>query len=77
MHSLRLDIDNSVYSQFLSFVKQFKKDEVSIVEDKVREDFILSSLEDVQKRITDAEKNNNFSSHEDFWSEIDSKTQDL
>jgi len=77
MHSLRLDIDNSVYSQFLSFVKQFKKDEVNIVEDKEREDFIVSSIEDVQKRVADAEKNNNFSSHEDFWSDIDSKTKDL
>ncbi len=77
MHSLRLDIDNSVYSQFLSFVKQFKKDEVSIVEDEVREDFVASSIEDIQKRVADAEKNNNFSSHEDFWSDIDSKTKDL
>src|SRR3989338_8910186 len=34
MHSLRLDIDNSVYSQFLSFVKQFKQSEVSIIKDK-------------------------------------------
>lgn len=77
MHSLRLDIDNSVYSQFLSFVKQFKKDEVSIVEDMVREDFAVSSVEDVKKRVADAEKNDNFSSHEDFWSDIDSKTKDL
>ncbi len=77
MHSLRLDIDNSVYSQFLSFVKQFKKDEVSIVEDKVREDFVASSVEDVQKRVANAEKNNNFSSHEEFWSSIDKKVQDL
>ncbi|WP_415395872.1 hypothetical protein [Sulfurimonas sp. CS5] len=77
MHSLRLDIDNSVYSQVLSFVKQFKKDEVNIVEDNIREDFLTSSIEDVQKRVADAEKNNNFSSHEDFWSDIDSKTRDL
>jgi len=77
MHSLRLDIDNSVYTQFLSFVQQFKKDEVNIIEDKVTEDFITSSVEDVQKRVADAEKNNNFSSHEDFWSDIDSKTKDL
>lgn len=77
MHSLKLDIDNSVYSQFLSFVKQFKKDEVSIIEDKVMEDFTVSSVEDVQKRIADAEKNDNFSSHEDFWSDIESKTKDL
>jgi hypothetical protein len=77
MHSLRLDIDNSVYSQVLSFVKQFKKNEVNIVEDKEKEDFIVSSVEDVQKRVADAEKNNNFSSHEDFWSDIDNKTKDL
>ena len=77
MHSLRLDIDNSVYSQFLSFVKQFKKDEVSIIEDKIREDFVVSSVEDVQKRVADAEQNDNFSSHEDFWSDVDKKVQDL
>ena len=77
MHSLRLDIDNSVYSQFLSFVKQFKKDEVSIVEDKVRENFVASSVEDVKRRVANAEENNNFSSHDDFWSDIDNKTQDL
>lgn len=77
MHSLRLDIDNSVYSQFLSFVEQFKKDEVSIVEDKVREDFLVSSVEDVQKRVASAEKNGSFTSHEDFWSDIDKKVKDL
>ena len=77
MHSLRLDIDNSVYSQFLSFVKQFKKDEVNIIEDKVQEDFVISSVEDVQKRIANTEKNDNFTSHEDFWSDIDNKVKDL
>ena len=73
MHSLKLDIDNSVYSQFLSFVKQFKKDEVNIIEDRVQEDFVVSSVEDVKKKIADAEKNNNFTSHENFWSDIDKK----
>lgn len=77
MHSLRLDVDNSVYSQFLSFVKQFKQDEVNIVEDRVREDFVVSSVEEVQKRVTNAEQNNNFTSHEEFWSDIDKKVQDL
>lgn len=77
MHSLRLDIDNSVYSQFLSFVKQFKQSEVSIVEDKVREDFVASSVEDVQKKVANAEQNNNFTSHEEFWSDIDKKIKDL
>lgn len=77
MHSLRLDVNNSVYSQFLSFVKQFKQSEVSIVEDKVREDFVVSSVEDVQKRVASAEQNNNFTSHEEFWSDIDKKIKDL
>ncbi|OHD98023.1 MAG: hypothetical protein A3E21_02355 [Sulfurimonas sp. RIFCSPHIGHO2_12_FULL_36_9] len=77
MHSLRLDIDNSVYSQFLSFVKQFKQSEVSIIEDKVREDFVVSSVEDVQKRVANAEQNNNFTSHEEFWFDIDKKIKDL
>lgn len=77
MHSLRLDIDNSVYSQFLSFVKQFKQSEVSIVEDKIQEDFVASSVEDVQKRVANAEQNDNFISHEEFWSDIDKKIQDL
>ena len=77
MHSLRLDVDNSVYAQFLSFVKQFKQDEVSIVEDRVREDFLVSSVEEVQKRVADAEQNGNFTSHEEFWSEIDKKVKDL
>ncbi|MGE4457288.1 MAG: hypothetical protein AB7E13_10140 [Arcobacteraceae bacterium] len=77
MHSLRLDVDNSVYSQFLSFVKQFKQDEVSIIEDRVREDFLVSSVEEVQKRVADAEQNGNFTSHEEFWSEIDKKVKDL
>ena len=64
-------------SPLLSFVKQFKKDEVSIVEDKVREDFVVSSVEDVQKRVSEAEENGNFTSHEDFWSDIDEKVKDL
>jgi hypothetical protein len=58
-------------------VKQFKQSEVSIVEDKVREDFVVSSVEDVQKRVANAEQNNNFTSHEEFWSDIDKKIKDL
>ena len=77
MHSLTLNIDDSVYSQFLSLIKQFKKDEVNIVEDKTQENFVVSSADDVQKRIADAEKNNNFTSHDNFWSNIDNKLQDL
>ena len=42
-------------------------------EDKIRESFIASSVEDVQKRVAEAENNNNFLSHEDFWSDIDNK----
>ncbi|MFT5661724.1 MAG: hypothetical protein ACI9TV_002371 [Sulfurimonas sp.] len=66
MYSLRLDIDNSVDSRFSSFVEQFKK-----------EDFLVSSVKDVQKRVADAEKNENFSSDEDFWSNIDKKVKGL
>ena len=49
----------------------------NIVEDKVKENFIASSVEYVQKRVAKAEENNNFTSHEEFWSKIDNKTKNL
>jgi hypothetical protein len=47
------------------------------VNDNNKKKFISASLEDVQKRIRDAEENNNFSSHKNFWSKIDKKIQNL
>ena len=75
MHSLKLNIDDSVYTQFLSFVNKFKDNEVSVIEDKVREDFVVSSVDEVRKRVLSAESNAEYTSSDDFWSDIDKKIE--
>jgi len=77
MHSLRLEVDNSVYSQFLSLLDQFKKNEITIVENTIKEDFIVSSLDEVSSRVARAEKNAIYISHDKFWSDIDKKMENI
>lgn len=77
MHTIKLNIDDSIYTQFLSFVNQFKNNEVSIVEDNLKEDFIVSSADEVRARVLKAETNAQYSSDNDFWNDIDKKIESM
>lgn len=40
-------------------------------------DFVVFSVKEVQNRVANAEHNSNFTSHEEFWSDIDRKVQNF
>jgi len=77
MHTMKLQINDSIYSQVLSFINQFKTNDLNIIEDTQQEDYIVSSIEEVQRRVQDAEKNGNYISADDFFSNMDKRIEAL
>ena len=55
MHTMKLQVNESVYSQVLSFINKFQATELNVVEDTKQEDYIVSSVEEVQRRVSKAE----------------------
>jgi len=77
MHMMKLEVNESIYSQVLSFINQFQTNEVSIVEDTQQEDYIVSSFEEVQKRVFNTESNGNYIPVDKFFSDMDKKIEAL
>ncbi|QOY52501.1 hypothetical protein [Candidatus Sulfurimonas baltica] len=77
MHTMKLQVNETIYSQVLSFINQFQTNELSLVEDTKQEDYIVSSIEEVQKRVFDAESNGNYISADTFFSDMDKKIEAL
>ena len=77
MHTMKLQVNESIYSQVLSFINQFQTNELSLVEDKKEEDYIVSSVEEVQRRVLNAETNGNYISADKFFSDMDKKIEAL
>lgn len=75
MHTLKLKVTDSVYTQVLSFISQFSSSELSLIEDKTEESYIVSSADEVQKRVLKAEQNADFIPAHTFWLEIDKKIE--
>ena len=77
MHTMKLQINDSIYSQVLSFINQFKTNDLNIIEDTQQEDYVVSSIEEVQRRVQDAEKNGNYILADDFFSNMDKRIEAL
>ena len=77
MHTMKLQVNESIYSQVLSFINQFKTNELNLVEDTKQEDYIVLSVEEVQKRVLHAETNGNYISADEFFSNMDKKIEAL
>lgn len=77
MHTMKLKVNESIYSQVLSFINQFQTSEVSIVEDIQQQDYIVSSVEEVQRRVFNAESNGNYIPADEFFSDMDKKIEAL
>jgi len=77
MHTMKLQVNESIYSQVLSFINQFQTNELSLVQDTKHEDYIVSSLEEVQRRVLKAEENGNYISANKFFSDMDKKIEAL
>ena len=77
MHTMKLQVNESIYSQVLSFINQFQTNELSLVEDTKQENYVISSVEEVQRRIFKAEENGNYISSDKFFSDMDKKIEAL
>ncbi len=77
MHTMKLQVNESIYSQVLSFINQFQTNELSLVEDTTQEDYVVSSVEEVQRRVFKAEENANYISADKFFSDMDKKIEAL
>ena len=75
MHTMKLQVNESIYSQVLSFINKFQTNELNLVEDTKQEDYIVSSVEEVQRRISKAESNANYISVDSFFSDMDKKIE--
>jgi len=75
MHTMKLQVNESIYSQVLSFINQFQTNEVNLVEDTKQEDYIVSSVEEVQRRVLNAEANGNYISADEFFSDMDKRIE--
>jgi len=74
---MKLQVNESIYSQVLSFINKFQTNELNLVEDTKQEDYIVSSVEEVQRRISKAESNANYISVDNFFSDMDKKIEAL
>jgi len=77
VHAIKLNVDDSIYTQFLSYIQQFNSSEVIMLEDTVKESFIVSSTDEVKNRVLKAEASANYSSENKFWSDIDKKLETI
>ena len=68
---------NFLEADFLSFINQFQTNEVSILEDTQQPDYIVSSADEVQKRVFNAESNGNYIPVDEFFSDMDKKIEAL
>jgi len=74
MASISLKIDDSIYEKFRAMLDLMPKNKVEIIYEDLAgasASFIVSSEEDVHKRVQSAEKRGSYSDHESFWSEMD------
>jgi hypothetical protein len=70
---MKLQVNESIYSQVLSFINQFKTNEIHLLEDKQQEDYVISSIEEVQRRVLNAESSDDYISVDKFFSDMDKK----
>jgi len=65
MHTMRLHVN------------KFQTNELNLVEDTKQEDYIVSSVEEVQRRVLSAETNGSYISADKFFSNKDKKLEAL
>ncbi len=77
MHTLTLQLNDSVYDKLLSYLQQFQNEEIKILEDRERKEYELSSKEEVRTRVLKAEENAHYISIDEFFTQIDKKIEEL
>jgi len=79
MHTLTVNIQDSVFQEFLNFVSQ-RKELIEITKDKNLEydSYFYERKQELQKDIDDIDNGKiKMISNEDFWDDIDSFTESL
>lgn len=79
MHTLTVNIQDSVFQEFLNFVSQ-RKESIEITKDKNLEydSYFYERKQELQKDIDDIDNGKiKMISNEDFWDDIDSFTESL
>ncbi len=72
MHTIKLNIPDTIYSEIISLLKKYPN--ASIVEESVKPDFIVSSMDEAKKRIETARSSiqkGEYIEEKQFWEEID------
>ncbi len=71
MQTVTLKIDDNFYDHFMALIKNISKDKVKVVEDDFPEGIVVSSVDEVRRRVLEAEKSVGLS-EEEYQKEMDS-----
>lgn len=64
MQTVTLKIDDNFYEHFMALIHSLPKKQVKVVEHSMPEHIIVSSTEEVKKRVYESEKSHSFSEEE-------------
>ncbi len=77
MQTIRLNIDDSIFEKFMGLLEILPKNKISIKKENTKESFIVSSKDEVEQRILKAENSADYTNDKDFWSNIDTKIENI
>ena len=72
MH-IELQINENKVAFFLEYLNSLKEGIVEKMEIKTEPNFMVSSVSEVQQRVKSAQKNANYTMHDEFWNEMELK----
>lgn len=75
MKTIRINIDDSIFEKFMGLLDILPKNKISIEKTNEQKEFIVSSVDEVKLKISTAENRANYTSSDDFWSNIDKKLE--
>lgn len=81
MHTMNLTIEDDVFPQLKALLAPFVKDKkVRITENELPDGVIVSSVEEVHRRVAEAEKriaNGEYYTQEEFWERVEAHLEKL
>ncbi|MEA1917347.1 MAG: hypothetical protein U9N42_07430 [Campylobacterota bacterium] len=68
---------NNSKDEIIKVLRYIADNNVSFEKDLSKKDFTVSTIEDVQNRVSNAENSNKYTSHDKFWNDLDNKIEAL
>lgn len=70
---IQLEINEQKADFFLEYLRSLKEGivEKMVITDAVDKSFVVSSIDEIQSRVENAEKNADYQEHDLFWNEMD------